>query len=70
MVYVVSIAKCWVMLPYDPWSVFGKPFLHFINMVSLVTQCDLVVVLIELLSSFINCTHIFRLEFDMVNQLN
>lgn len=70
MFCVVSSAKSWVWLPYDPWSVFGKPFLHFIGMVPLVPQCDLVAVLIELLSSFINCSHIFRLKVDVVNQLN
>lgn len=70
MFHVASIAKCWVMLPYDPWSVFGKPFLHFISMVSLVAQYNLVAVLIELLSSFINCSHIFRLKVDVVNEVN
>lgn len=65
MFHTIFICKCWVILPYAPRSVFGKPFLDFISMVSLVTHCDLVVVVIELLSSFINCSHIFRLQVDV-----
>lgn len=65
MFHAVSISKRWIILPQGPRSVFSKPFLDFISMVSLVTQWDLVVALIELLSSLINCSHIFRLKDDV-----
>lgn len=65
MFQAVSTCKCWVILPEDPWFVFSEPFLNFISMVSLVTQCDLVVVLTEFLSSLINCSHIFGLKVNV-----
>lgn len=48
-------------LPHGTRLVFGKPLLHFFSMVSLVTLYGLVAVLIELLSSLIDHSHIFRL---------
>lgn len=49
-------------MPQDARLVFSEPLLHFVSMVSLVTLHGLVVVLIKLLSSLINCSHVFRLE--------
>lgn len=51
-----------IFLPHNSRLVFRKTLLHFIGMVSLVTLHGLVVVLIKLLSSLIDCSHVFRLE--------
>lgn len=58
--FVIAVSKI-MSLPHDPRLVFGKPLLHFFSMVSLVTLYGLVAVLIELLSSLIYHSHIFRL---------
>lgn len=58
---LINIFHILATLPYDSRFKFGKPLLHFICMVSVVTLHNLVV-LIKLLSSFIYCSHVFRLE--------
>ena len=57
---------CVCLLPHDSRLVFSKALLHFVSMVSLVTLHGLVVVLIKLLSSLINCSHVFRLEGEII----
>lgn len=49
------------ILPHDSWLVLSKPLLHFISMVPLVTLHGLVAAVIELLSSLIYHSHVFRL---------
>lgn len=53
-----------VILPHDPRLVFCKPLFHFISMVPLVSLHGLVTVLIELLSSLINGSHVFGLKVE------
>lgn len=58
-------------LPHDSRLVFRKAFLHFISVVPLVALHGLVAVLIELLSSLINCSHVFGLwRLTCINRVN